>query len=82
MRKKNDFGGLISFRIVSSFNLFDCMDVNCTKYNYKYVFYSVTHTGWDFRDDCTDFILSVALQLIFPGTAVNLYIFVQIINKP
>ena len=42
----------------------------------------VTHKEWDFRDDFTEFILSVALQLIFPGTAVNLYIFVQIINKP
>jgi len=30
--------------------------------------YRVTHKGWDFRDDCTQFILYISLYLGFSAT--------------
>ena len=30
--------------------------------------YRVTHKGWDFREDCTKYILSVSLNSRFPAT--------------
>ena len=39
----------------------------------NYSFYKVTHTKWDFRDDCTEFIRSFPLHLWFPAT-VNIFL--------
>ena len=47
-------------------------------YPYPYIdqtlnIYSVTHKRWDFRDDCSEFKLSVFLYSWFPAT-VNLFL--------
>jgi len=42
--------------------------------------YRVTHKGWDFRDDCTKFILFVCLYSWFPATMI-LFLFAKPFNK-
>ena len=37
----------------------------------------VTHKGWDFRDDCTEFIMSVSFYLWFPATVNLLRYFIK-----
>ena len=37
----------------------------CTRKDERY---RATHKGWDFRDDCTDYILYVSLHSWFPAT--------------
>ena len=39
--------------------------------------YRVTHKGWDFKDDCTEFIVSVFLYLRFPA---SLNLFLSMLN--
>ena len=39
--------------------------LNLTRF--RCIWYRVTHKGWDFRDDSTDFIMSVSLNSGFPA---------------
>ena len=51
---------------------------NTIQYKYYSILYvyRVTQKGWDFRDDCAEFIWSISLYLCF-FAAVNLFLFLQ-----
>ena len=62
------------FILSFAFQSFTCISLslwtlsNTSKYefcNIQSFKYRVTHTGWDFKDDCTDFILSISLHSAF-----------------